>query len=58
MDICNSIQKLEGIQTLIFLDDTEALDTDNLNKALNITDCQIIALKVTDDEELNVRCFE
>lgn len=58
LDICNSIQKLEGIQTLIFLDDTEALDTDNLNKALNITDCQIIALKVTDDEELNVRCFE
>lgn len=58
LDICNSIQKLEGIQTLVFLDDTEALDTDNLNKALNITDCQIIALKVTDDEEMKVRCFE
>lgn len=58
LDICNSIQKLEGVQSCVFLDDTEALDTNNLNKALNITDCQIIALKVTDDEEMKVRCFE
>lgn len=58
LDICNSIQKLEDVHIPIFLDDTEALDSENLNKALNITDCQIIALKVTDDEEMKVRCFE
>lgn len=58
LDICNSIQRLEGVQIPIFIDDTEALDSGHLEKALSLTDCQIVALKVTDDEELNVRCFE
>ncbi len=52
LDIINSIQKIEGLQTVVFLDDTEALDEENVKKAIELLDCQVILLKVTDDEEL------
>lgn len=32
LDICNSIQRLEGVQIPIFVDDTEALDSGHLKK--------------------------
>lgn len=54
LDICNSIQKLEGINIPIFLDDAEALDTKSTLKALELVDCQVILLRVTDDEELKI----
>lgn len=54
LDICNSIQKLEKINVPIFLDDVESLDSESTLKALELVDCQVILLKVTDDEELKI----
>lgn len=54
VDICNSIQRLEGVNVPIFLDDVENLDSDNVKRALELVDCQVVLLKVTDDEELKI----
>lgn len=50
LDICNSIQKICNINCPVFLDDGESLDTDNTQKSLEMMDCQMILMKVTDDD--------
>lgn len=52
LDIINSIQKIEGINCPVFLDDAESLDDENSEKALDLLDCQKILLRVTNDDEL------
>lgn len=54
LDICNSIQKITGITAPVFLDDAESLDANNTGKLLNMMDCQVILLRVTDSKELEV----
>lgn len=58
LDICNSIQKITGINCPVFLDDAESLDSDNTNKCLEMMDCQMIILAVSDDAELRVGVSE
>lgn len=52
VDIVNSIQKIEGLNVPIFLDDVESLDDENIKKAVSLLNCQVIILKVTNDEKL------
>jgi len=54
LDIINSIQKMEGINCPVFLDDAESLDDENINKAVKILGCQTIVLQVTQVEELKI----
>ncbi|MDT4376166.1 hypothetical protein RO787_22820 [Blautia coccoides] len=54
LDICNSIQKITGINCPVFLDDAESLDSDNMNKCLEMMHCQVVTLMVSDDAELRV----
>ena len=54
VDIVNSIQKIEGLNVPVFLDDVESLDGDNIKKAVSLLDCQVIILKVTNDEKLRI----
>lgn len=54
VDIVNSIQKLEGLNVPIFLDDIESLDDKNIKKAVSLLNCQVIILKVTNDEKLRI----
>lgn len=54
VDICNSIQKMCGISTPIFLDDSESLDTDNQSKVAEMVDSQLIMLIVNENEKLEV----
>lgn len=54
LDICNSIQKITGINCPVFLDDAESLDRENTNKCLEMMDCQMIILTVSDNAELRV----
>ncbi|MEI1256026.1 AAA family ATPase [Blautia sp. JLR.GB0024] len=54
LDICNSIQKITGINCPVFLDDAESLDSENMDKSLKMMDCQMVILMVSDDEELRV----
>lgn len=54
VDICNSIQKMCGIRTPVFLDDSESLDTDNQSKVAEIVDSQLIMLIVNENEKLEV----
>lgn len=54
LDICNSIQKITGINCPVFLDDAESLDRENTNKCLEMMDCQMIILAVSDNAELRV----
>lgn len=58
LDICNSIQKITGINCPVFLDDAESLDSDNMKKCLEMMDCQMIVLAVSDDAELRVGVSE
>lgn len=52
VDIVNSIQKIEGLNVPIFLDDVESLDDENIKKAVSLLNCQVVILKVTNDEKL------
>lgn len=54
VDICNSIQKMCGISTPVFLDDSESLDTDNQSKVAEMVDSQLIMLIVNENEKLEV----
>lgn len=52
VDIVNSIQKIEGLNVPIFLDDVESLDDENIKKAVSLLNCQVVVLKVTNGEKL------
>lgn len=54
VDICNSIQKMCGISTPVFLDDSESLDDDNQAKVAEMVDSQLIMLIVNESEKLEV----
>lgn len=54
LDIINSIQKIEGINCPVFLDDAESLDDENIAKAVEILGCQAILLQVNNEYELKV----
>lgn len=54
VDICNSIQKMCGISTPVFLDDSESLDTDNQSKVAEMVDSQLIMLIVNKNDRLEV----
>lgn len=54
VDICNSIQKMCGISTPVFLDDSESLDTDNQSKVAEMVDSQLIMLIVNENDRLEV----
>ena len=58
VDIVNSIQKIEGLNVPIFLDDVESLDDENIKKAVSLLNCQVIILKVTNDEKLRIEGIE
>ena len=55
LDICNQIQKITGNCLPVFLDDCESLDSENMQKAAEMTRSQLILLKVTDSEKLEVQ---
>lgn len=50
VDICSSIQKANGINCPIWVDDGESLDTSNKGKLIEMTDSQVIILCVSDDD--------
>ena len=54
LDICRSIQKIEGISVPIWLDDCESLDSENQKKVIDMVDGQLIMLIVNDGKELKV----
>lgn len=54
VDICNSIQKISGINCPIWLDDSESLDSENQKKVSDMVDSQLIMLIVNDSEKLVV----
>lgn len=50
LDICNSIQKIKGINCPVFLDRAESINDWNIPDM----DCQLVLLRVTTDKELKV----
>ena len=54
LDICDAIQRLEKFDLPIILDDGEAFDGENLSKLENMTDKQLVILRVSDDAELQI----
>lgn len=54
VDICNSIQKISGINCPIWLDDSESLDSKNQKKVSDMVDSQLIMLIVNDSEKLEI----
>ena len=54
VDICNSIQKINGLSVPVFLDDSESLDTTNKERVSKSANCQLIMLEVTDNNKLSV----
>ena len=54
LDICRSIQKIEGVSVPIWLDDCESLDSENQKKVIDMVDGQLIMLIVNDGKELEV----
>lgn len=54
VDICNSIQKISGINCPIWLDDSESLDSENQKKVSDMVDSQLIMLLVNDSEKLEI----
>lgn len=54
VDICNSIQKMCGINCPVFLDDSESLDEDNQSKVAEMVESQLIMLIVNGNERLEV----
>ena len=54
LDICRSIQKIEGISVPIICDDIESLDTENVKNMIDMVESQLILLQVSDDRELKI----
>lgn len=54
VDICNSIQKISGINCPIFLDDSESLSSKNQKKVIDMIDSQLVMLIVNDSEKLEI----
>lgn len=54
VDICNSIQKISGINCPVWLDDTESLDSGNQSRVADMVDSQLIMLIVGDNKNLIV----
>lgn len=54
LDICRSIQKIEGISAPIWLDDCESLDSENKKKVIDMVDGQLVMLIVDNEEKLKV----
>ena len=54
LDICRSIQKIDGVSAPIWLDDCESLDSENQKKVIDMVDGQLIMLIVNDRKELKV----
>lgn len=54
VDICNSIQKISGINCPIFLDDSESLSSKNQKKVIDMVDSQLVMLIVNDSEKLEI----
>ncbi len=54
VDICRSIQKIEGASLPIWLDDSESLDAENRKKVSEMVASQLIMLIVNDNTELKV----
>ena len=54
LDICRSIQKIEGVSVPIWTDDCESLDSENQKKVVDMADGQLIMLIVNDSEKLKV----
>ncbi len=54
VDICNSIQKINGMSVPIILDDSESLDSTNQKKVADMVDSQLIMLIVNDSEDLKI----
>lgn len=52
IDITNTIQKIEELNVPVFLDDIESLDDENLRKAVSLLDCQVICLKVGNNDTI------
>lgn len=52
IDITNTIQKIEELNVPVFLDDIESLDDENLRKAVSLLDCQVICLKVGNNDTM------
>ncbi len=55
VDICRSIQKIEGVSVPIWLDDSESLDAENRKKVSEMVDSQLIMLIVNDSNNLEVQ---
>lgn len=58
IDICNSIQRINGMSVPVFLDDAESLDNDNRMKVSCMATCQLIMLLVSDSKDQNVKISE
>lgn len=54
VNICNSIQKINGISAPVILDDSESLDEQNRKKVAEMVDSQLIMLIVNDSEKLEI----
>lgn len=54
LDICRSIQKIDGISVPIICDDIESLDTENVKNMIDMVESQLILLQVSDDRELKI----
>ena len=53
-DICNSIQKISGVNCPIWIDDCENLDVDNQSKVTRMINSQLIMLVVTNNDKIEV----
>lgn len=58
VDICNSIQRINGMSVPVFLDDAESLDNDNRMRVSYMATCQLIMLLVSDSKDQNVKISE
>ena len=57
LDICNTFQSVHGVNLPIFIDDSESLSPDTINKIASSFDKQMILLKV-DDCDLKIEILE
>lgn len=55
IDICNSIQKMSGINCPMWIDDVESLDDENRDKISRMVSSQLVKLMVGNGNELEVR---
>nr|DAF81254.1 MAG TPA: chromosome partition protein [Caudoviricetes sp.] len=54
VDICQSVQDIDGISVPIWVDDCESLDSENQKKVSDMVSGQLIMLVVNDNTKLNV----